>query len=212
MKELIFVSVIGLASTLFIAANPSEGISGINSVPLEKARYITKAEDASIIWKGGKITGGSHTGTLALKDNSLAFYGRDLAGGSFTIDMESITTTDLSGGSADKLIGHLKSDDFFGVSTYPTSTFTITKVEKGMEPGDYDVTGDLTIKSTTIPISFKVQMEWERNRAMAMANITVNRADFDVRYGSGRFFDNLGDKAIKDDFTLDVRIVSYVGE
>jgi polyisoprenoid-binding protein YceI len=213
MNKLIFVSVMGLASTVLLASNTAEDKSDDNSdAPLEKARYITKAEEASIIWTGGKITGGSHTGTLTLKDNALEFYGRDLAGGSFTIDMESMTTTDLSGGSADKLIGHLKSDDFFGVATYPTSTFTITKVEDGMEPGIYEVTGDMTIKSTTLPIRFKVQMDWEGNMAIANANITVNRADFDVRFGSGRFFDNLGNKAIKDEFELDVKIVSYVGE
>ena len=201
MKNIIKISIMGLASTIFMAS----------SMPAkENARFITRAQDASIIWTGGKITGGSHTGTLDLKDHSLEFLGRELVGGSFTIDMHSMTTTDLSGGSAEKLIGHLKSDDFFGVSTYPVSTFTITKVENGMETGEFNITGDLNIKSTTLPISFKINMEWKGNQAIASANIKVNRADFDVRYGSGRFFDNLGNRAIKDEFALDVRIVTEV--
>jgi polyisoprenoid-binding protein YceI len=203
MKNLFYTGVMALACTTLMASNLPEGKAN---------KYSTRAMEASIIWTGGKITGGSHTGTLTLMDNSLEFIGKDLAGGSFTIDMNSITTTDLSGESADRLIGHLKSDDFFGVSSYPTSSFTITRVESGKEPGTYEVTGDLTIKATTLPIRFTVNMEWESNLAIATANLTVNRADYDVRFGSGRFFDDLGNRAIKDEFTLDVRIISEVSE
>jgi polyisoprenoid-binding protein YceI len=107
-----------------------------------------------------------------------------------------------------KLEKHLKSDDFFGVSNYPTSTFEISRAEPGEKVGEYVVTGNLTIKSTTLPISFPVTINREAERATAEAKITVNRVDFDVRYGSGRFFDDLGNQAIKDEFTLDVTIVS----
>ena len=203
MKNIFYTGLMTLACTTLLASNLPEG---------RAIKYSTSAMDASIIWTGGKITGGSHTGTLALMENSLEFVGKDLVGGSFTLDMNSMASTDLTGGSADKLIGHLKSDDFFGVSTYPTSSFTITGVESGKEPGTYEVTGDLTIKATTLPIRFAVSMDWEGNLAIATAKLRVNRADYDVRFGSGRFFDDLGNRAIKDEFTLDVRIISEVGE
>jgi polyisoprenoid-binding protein YceI len=102
----------------------------------------------------------------------------------------------------------LKSEDFFGVSKYPTSMFKISNVKPGEEADEYHVTGDLTIKSTTLPITFPLVISWDADRAIAKARITMDRADFDVRYGSGRFFEGLGDKAIKDEFTLDVTIVS----
>jgi polyisoprenoid-binding protein YceI len=165
-------------------------------------------EASSLTWEGGKIIGGKHVGTLSLRESSLNFDGTKLVGGSFVIDMTSIQNTDLDEGSAKKLEGHLKSEDFFGVSKYPTSMFNITNVKPGDRDNEYHITGDLTIKSTTLPISFPVVISWEADRTIAKAKISVDRADFDVRYGSGRFFDGLGDKAIKDEFNLDVTIVS----
>ena len=213
MKKFIKVSALGLSCALFAAANTPEVESNEGYGPnSESTRNIVKNMDASIIWTGGKVIGGSHTGSLELKENSLEFMGKDLVGGSFVVDMNSMKVTDLSGSSAEKLNGHMKSDDFFGVSNYPESTFIISDVKAGSEKGEYMVTGDLTIKSTSLPISFPVQMTWEGNQAIASAKIKVNRADFDVRHGSGRFFSGLGDRAIKDEFMMDVRIVSYVGE
>lgn len=199
------------STILFASKSPGEKTGETGAHTGKESRYVTSASDATIIWKGWKIIGGSHTGTMALEENVLEFVGKELVGGSFTIDMNAMTTTDLGGSSAEKLIRHLKSDDFFGVATYPTSTFVITEVKKGTEPGVYHVTGDLTIKSTTLPISFPMRMEWDENQATATASISVNRADFDVRFGSGRFFDGLGNSAISDEFLLDVSIVTNVG-
>jgi polyisoprenoid-binding protein YceI len=213
MKKFIKASVMGIYYALFISAtiptDESEEGSGPNS---GRTSYTVKNMEASIIWTGRKITGANHTGSMELKENSLEFMGKDLVGGSFVVDMNSIKVMDLSGSSAEKLTRHLKSDDFFGVSNYPESNFTISDVKAGSEKGEYKVTGDLRIKSTTLPISFPVQLTWKGNQAIATAEIKVNRADFDVRYGSGRFFAGLGDRAINDEFMLEVRIVSYVGE
>ena len=213
MKKFIKISALGLSCALSLAATiPEEGSNEGSEPTSARTSYTVKNMDASIIWTGGKVIGGSHTGSLELKENSLEFMGKDLVGGSFVADMNTMEVTDLSGSSAEKLNRHLKSDDFFGVSNYPESTFIISDVKAGSEKGEYMVTGDLTIKSTSLPISFPVQMTWEGNQAIASAKIKVNRADFDVRHGSGRFFSGLGDRAIKDEFMMDVRIVSYVGE
>jgi polyisoprenoid-binding protein YceI len=211
MKKSIFVTAITIASTAgTVSIAKAEGSKKSTDSKSEAVSYVVSEMDASIVWSGSKITGSSHTGTMELAENLLEFKGKDLAGGSFVMDMNSMKNTDLSGGSADKLIGHLKSDDFFGVASYPTSEFKITEVKPGTNAGEYHVTGDLTIKSTTLPITFPVNISWEGNRAIASAQIVVNRADYDVRFGSGRFFDNLGNNAIKDEFTLDVKIVSEV--
>jgi polyisoprenoid-binding protein YceI len=212
MKNLHKVSALSIACALSISAAIPGVASDEGSVSKgENTRYTVDNMTASITWRGSKITGGSHYGSVALKENSLEFMGNHLVGGSFVIDMNSMTVTDLSGSSAERLMRHLKSDDFFGVSNYPESTFTITDVNASSELGEYRVAGELTIKSTTLPISFPVQIAWEGNEAVATAKIKVNRADFDVRYGSGRFFSGLGNRTINDEFTLDVKIVSYVG-
>jgi len=169
---------------------------------------ITEVSESVITWKGHKVTG-SHEGTIDLKSGDLT-YDADgaLTGGTITIDMTSIKCTDLSGGGAGKLEGHLKSDDFFGVANYPTASLTITKVSAKGTPGDYKVTADLTIKETTQSIKFYTNVTESDGMKVAIADIKVDRTDFDVRYGSGSFFDNLGDKTIYDEFDINVKLVS----
>ena len=157
-------------------------------------------ESSFINWTGKKVVG-SHTGTIKLKDGNLTFVDGKLTGGSFEIDMESMENTDMKGEGAAKLMGHLKSDDFFGTATHPTSSFTITKVT----PTDsgYDIIGDLTIKGITNPVSFSATA----GQYLANADIKVDRTAYGIKYGSGSFFDNLGDKAIDNEFSLKVNLV-----
>ncbi len=163
------------------------------STAQEKA---VKAEDSKVTWKGYKVTG-SHEGTIALKEGTLSFKGDQLVGGNFTVDMTSINTTDLSGEYQGKLNGHLKSDDFFGVQKFPSATLKITSA-KANGKNSYEVTGDLTIKGKTNPITFDMSIYGSK----ASATLKVDRSKYDVRYGSGTFFDNLGDRTIYDEFDL----------
>ena len=170
------------------------------------AQKTVKVDNAtsSIKWEGAKV-GGSHNGTINLKSGSLSFDNTQLIGGEFVIDMSTITNLDLEGEYKGKLEGHLKSDDFFGVATYPTSKFVITEVTP-QGPGKYKVEGNLTIKKTTKPVKFIAYTKEDGKNLIASADITVDRSEYDVRYGSGSFFDNLGDKVIYDDFTLSVSL------
>ncbi|MFT7050983.1 MAG: polyisoprenoid-binding protein YceI [Psychroserpens sp.] len=159
-----------------------------------------KVKTSTITWKGYKVTG-SHEGNITLNDGSLIFENDKLVGGNFSIDMTSITVTDLEAGQGkEKLEGHLKSDDFFGIKNHPNASFVITKVEG--EKGAYKVTGDLTIKSKTN--SMTINMSIADNTATA--NLKVDRSKFDVRYGSPTFFNDLKDKAIYDEFDLNVSL------
>lgn len=179
------------------------------SLPQNSAMEKAEAEvtKSNIVWKGYKVTG-SHTGNIKLKSGELDFEEGKLVGGSFVIDMLSIENTDLSGEYKQKLEGHLKSDDFFGVKNHPTAKFVITKVASQGTPGDYKVTGDLTIKDITKPIKFFTNVKEEGDNRVAVAEVKVDRSEYNVRYGSGSFFDNLGDKTIYDEFDLEVTIVS----
>ncbi len=164
----------------------------------------TKAVNASaskVNWKGYKVTG-SHEGTINVKSGSLTFKGEILTGGDFIIDMNSINCTDLQGGGKGNLEGHLKSDDFFGVATYSDAKFVITKVVSKGKPGEYKIIGNLTIKKATKEVKFDAMV----SAGMAKATLKIDRTDFDVRYGSGSFMDNLGDKTIYDEFDLNVNL------
>lgn len=155
-----------------------------------------KVETSSVTWKGYKVTG-SHMGNIALKQGSLEFKDGNLVGGEFTIDMTTVENTDMEGEYKAKLEGHLKSDDFFGVATYPTAKLVFNKV-KSTGKNSYEVTGDLTIKNKTNPVTFDISIYGNK----ATANVKIDRTKFDVRYGSTSFFDNLQDKAIYDEFDL----------
>lgn len=112
--------------------------------------------------------------------------------------MTTINVTDLTGGGKERLEGHLKSDDFFGVDKYPTASLTIKSANR-IKDGYY-VNGEITIKGTTQPIAFELEVEGNK----AEAELKIDRTKFDIRYGSGSFFANLGDKTIYDNFEVEV--------
>lgn len=161
----------------------------------------TKKVDASkstINWVGKKVTG-QHNGTINLKDGALVFKGKKLKGGTFTADMTSINTTDLTGKSKDNLDGHLKAHDFFGTEKFPTATLVIKTIgEKAKNV--YAVTADMTIKGITKPVSF----ELTTTANTASTKFNIDRTKYDIKYNSGNFFENLGDKTISDEFELAV--------
>lgn len=162
-----------------------------------------------ITWKGKKVAG-AHEGTISLKSGGLTYDAKNVpTGGSFVVDMSTIKVTDLQGEWADKLVGHLKSDDFFSVSSNPEANFTITDVTRvTTADGAYDITGDLTIKGITKELKFPVDITREDGHMVARANIKVDRIAYDIKYGSGQFFQNLGDKMIDDHFELNVTLVN----
>lgn len=159
-----------------------------------------KVKNSSIEWKGEKVVG-SHKGTIALKSSELIFKNNTLKGGSFVIDMTTIACTDLTGEYKDKLEGHLKSDDFFSVSSFPTSKLVITKASKSSKDS-YKVSAKLTVKGITKNIDFVAQIKGNN----LSATILVDRTLFNVKYGSGSFFENLGDNMIYDDFEIKVNL------
>lgn len=154
-----------------------------------------------INWHAAKVTG-EHEGTVKLLSASLEMENGLLTGGEFVADMSTINVTDLQGEYAQKLEGHLKSDDFFGVAKHPTASFKTTSVKK-LDDGQYEVTGDLTIKGITHPITFQAQVKNNK----ATAKLEVDRTKYDIKYGSGSFFDGLGDKMIYDNFDLNIELV-----
>ena len=169
--------------------------------------YKVDTTASNIIWNAEKVTG-KHTGNVKIKNGVLQVDHGKLIGGSFEIDMTSITNIDLEGEWAAKLVGHIKSDDFFGVDKYPTAKFVITRAIPQDTKGNYKIIGNLTIKEKTDEITFKANVTEAGGSLTAIGDIVVDRSKFDVKYGSGSFFDNLGDKTIYDEFGLKVSLVA----
>jgi polyisoprenoid-binding protein YceI len=169
--------------------------------------YVVDTKATSATWVGKKVTG-QHTGAISISKGSVVADGKNITGGNFEFDMNSITCTDLADkGYNDKLIGHLKSDDFFSTTKNPTAKFVLTKAT--LKSGnDYDVVGNLTIKGITNEITFPALIKMDDKAVVAIAKIMVNRTKFDIKYGSASFFESIGDKAISDEFELDVNVVA----
>ncbi|SHG12678.1 Polyisoprenoid-binding protein YceI [Flavobacterium fluvii] len=155
---------------------------------------------SSIEWLGKKVTG-QHNGTVNFKEGAVVFKGKKLVGGSFTVDVASLTATDLSGEYLGKLNGHLKADDFFGTDKFPTATLVIKKI--GAKSANvYTATADLTIKGITQPVTFDITV----NGNTATTTFNVDRTKYGIKYNSKSFFDTIGDKAIYDEFELKVAL------
>jgi polyisoprenoid-binding protein YceI len=155
-----------------------------------------QVKSSKVVWKGYKVLG-SHEGTLNLTSGSLTFDNEILTGGEFVLDVTSISCTDLEGESKGQLEGHLKSDDFFSVEKFNESSIVISSSSK--IPNGLSVFGILTIKGTSHPIDFKMLLK----DSSWVSYLTFDRSKYNVRYGSGSFFENLGDKLILDSIKLE---------
>lgn len=175
-------------------------------------------ESSRISWTAFKPLG-EHTGEISVKSGNLIFVDTLLTGGEIIVDMTSITCTDIEDEENNaKLVGHLKSADFFDVDTFNTAKLVIKKViPYGTFDTKYDAStgqvykavADLTIKAITKEVKFKVNLykyNTGNGSVSGTTRIEIDRSDFDVKYGSGSFFDNLGDKVIYDEFRLDVSV------
>ncbi len=170
----------------------------------ESTTYTVDTEKSTVEWTGKKLAYG-HTGVIQIKDGEVSVENGTLKAGNFTIDMNTMdeTTTASDEEKEQKLVGHLKSDDFFKVGQFPTSEFAITKVENG------NISGNLTILDVTKEISFPAQVNVTDNELTANAEFTINRTDWGIKYASGNFFEDLAaDKAISDDIAYKVNLVA----
>jgi polyisoprenoid-binding protein YceI len=163
--------------------------------------YTVDTKTSNVNWVGEKVTG-KHTGTLKLKEGAVDFENGKPVAATIKVDMNSMTCTDLTGEYAGKLIGHLKSDDFFSVEANPVVEFIAKSFES--KGGDkYMVKGDLTIKGITNEISFEANISEKGDNLMSDAHVVFDRTKWNIKYGSGSFFDDLGDKTISDEIKMD---------
>jgi len=170
--------------------------------------YKIDTQKSNIEWTGKKVLG-QHNGEIKLASGTIVTEDNVPAKGSFAINMASISNKDLTDeDSKGKLLGHLKSDDFFGVTKFPEAQFATTKITKAGN-GSIVVTGNLTIKGLTNTISFPATYSVTGNTLTAKAvNVKIDRTKHNIKYNSKSFFDAIGDKAIDDEFILNISLVA----
>ncbi|MCH2034442.1 MAG: YceI family protein [Tenacibaculum sp.] len=169
--------------------------------------YNVNVAESSIAWKGDKKVGDAHNGTIGLEKGLFDVENGVLKAGEFVINMNSISCSDLEAGKGkEKLEGHLKNKDFFDVEKFPTAKFVVASSE--VKEGKLHITGNLTIKDVTKSITIPATLTENGNDITLKSDkFNVDRTDFGVKYGSGKFFDSLKDKAINDliEFSFDLK-------
>jgi polyisoprenoid-binding protein YceI len=179
----------------------------------EGTKFVVAPEAAKINWEGSKPTG-KHSGTINITNGELTVKDGALAAGSFTIDMNSITVTDLTGDEKAGLEEHLKgtgaegADDFFSVTKFPTGKFEITSVTPTTEAGaNAIVKGNLTLKDIAKEVSIPATITITGDMVAVTTNsFTINRTDWGINYASKNFFKEIGDKFIEDNIALQIMI------
>ena len=169
--------------------------------------------ESRVEWLGRNLLN-KHYGAIAIKSGKLYFSQGELRSGEFTLDMRAIVCHDLSGDQLhDVLIAHLQSDDFFDVEVYPESRFVIASTELVPEasPGapNLKVHGELTLKNVTLPVEFLATGGMTpEGKTAAQASLAIDRTFWNVLYGSGKYFQNLGGHLVNDLIELQLRIVT----
>ena len=185
-----------------VALAPLFGTADDGTMP---AKQTVDTKQSTVTWEGKKVTG-SHNGDIQISNGYINIDNGMVKGASVIIDMTSINTTDLEGGSKESLDGHLMSDDFFGVEQFPTAQFELVSLNplRAANGMNFTANGTVTIKGRTADVSFPVKVEMGKAETTISGEMVLDRSDFDVRFRSKSFFDpaELGDKLIYDEFTI----------
>jgi polyisoprenoid-binding protein YceI len=172
--------------------------------------YKVNKDNSSVEWTGKKVSG-EHFGLVKVKGGNVNLEDDQIVGGTIVIDMNTIEVKDIEDAETNaKLKGHLMSNDFFGVKNNPTATLKITKVEK-IKGNKHTIFGDLTIKGKTEAVEIPATIIIEGDKIVTVGEVDIDRTKFDIRYGSGQFFEDLGDKMIYDDFTIKFKVGARKG-
>lgn len=202
-------------SQLTITPVPIEEAVEVEAVVLVDGTYTLDTDSSSIIWNGEKRVGAKHTGTIDASEGAVMIEGGAVTGGTMEVDMRTITDTDLTDEENNKkLVGHLKSDDWFDVATYPTATFALQSARAvvGSADATHELTGTMTIKGIENDVTFPATFSYEEGGLHMTGVLILDRTLWDIRYGSDTFFDNLGDELIEDELTLSLDFFFQKGE
>lgn len=197
-----------MKKTIFILSTIAGiALSSFTLKPHNESELTINPEVSKVEWVGKKVTG-QHNGTISIQEGTLHLHDGGLSTGKVIINMESIVCEDLEDANWNsKLVGHLNSADFFDVQNHKTATLEILSVSP-LKDNQHTVNGNLTIKGITKPISFPVTVEMKDKKLAAYAEVSVDRTLYDIKYGSGKFFEGLGDKMIDDQFIVKFKIAA----
>lgn len=171
------------------------------------ANFKIQKSSSTVNWTGKKVLG-LHTGSINIADGFIEITNNLIKSGEIQIDMSSIVITDIEDKKThDDLLAHLKNDDFFAVDKFKIAKLVISGSDK-TENNKLKIDGMLTIKDISHPVSFISSLEIFTDFLHALGEIVIDRTMYNIRYGSGKFIQNLGDKLIHDEFVLQFKLIA----
>ncbi len=206
MKKVLLLS--GVVALFAACSSPSASTEAgdaqeVAAATTESESFNVNVEESTVNWKGSKITGDSHSGTINLTAGSFSTADGAITAANFELDMTSLASLDgMDEETTGKLLGHLGSPDFFDAATHPTASFAVSTATAD------SLTGNLTIKGISKSITVPYSVEMTGTGAAATSSFSIDRAQWDVRFGSSSFFDDLKDKAINDAVEFTVSLVA----
>jgi len=204
----LFLVLITLFSSCEKKKDVSEVVKSESLISPAKGNYKLDISKSTLSWIGKEITTETHTGTIDIKSGKIRVEENKSVSGEVLLSMITLNVTDLEGKSKEYLEGHLKSEDFFGVNDFPEAKLTFKSNNLSKDQNRLSFDGELTIKSITEKVTFDAVLKKENPFLEADAGLTFDRTKFNVRYRSGSFFDDLGDKLILDDIKVNMNIIA----
>lgn len=180
----------------------------LNQLTPETGTYSLLINDSELSWIGTELSTKTHTGTIDFTDGTIVVDSDNTISGNVKINMSTINVTDLQGRSKEMLERHLRSSDFFEVESYSEAKFSFISKSFDKLSNQISFVGDLTIKDITNPISFNATLLETSPFLKAKAVLSFDRSKYNVRFRSGNFFENLGDKLILDEIDVNIRLVT----
>ena len=144
---------------------------------VEVTELMVKGGDSKVNWEGEVLGVYAHQGTVDITEGALTIEGDEITAGNFTVDMTSMVATDENytpeeGKTPEKLIGHLKSADFFMVDSFPKAMFEVTAHNVEAK----SLTGKLTVRGITNEETVE-DVTLDLANGMATGLLTINRQD-----------------------------------
>ena len=209
------IAFVAISTTIIACGNKKDAVKTEEKKDVLQATELSTSFDVDVAssvlgWKGTKVTG-SHNGTIGIASGTISVEKNNITAGNFIIDMKTIKDADMTDPDGNsKLVKHLSDVDFFDVAKYPTSKFEITGTEKLAQAdsagNNYKIMGNLTIKDITKNITIAANVSMDATQFSAASKFNVDRTDFGLKYNSGKFFKNIGDKAINDIMEFDLNL------
>tara|TARA_B100000579_G_scaffold370631_1_gene332767 strand:+ start:66 stop:716 length:651 start_codon:yes stop_codon:yes gene_type:complete len=213
MKKILYLSVlsfcISCSSESAKKSNSSKSVaSSKDAIVYQPGSYNLLTDSSNVAWLGTELTTKTHFGSLRAQSGNLKIDKNGGVVGKIVINMQSIIVEDLKGRSKEVLENHLKSDDFFGTNDFPTATLEFNSSNRYNDDGGHIFNGNLTIKGITNKVEFSAKLIGQTPMLHAVGKLVFDRSKYNVRFRSGSFFDDLGDKLILDDIEVDINLIA----